>query len=80
MKARYRRENEMNTNMKLITQDEWNYVSSIVKQSRYMIRDLNAFVLEFYDKHNLDKYYGFKMDMRRYLLDNQESRNHSVTH
>ena len=79
MYKKYKHENKVKENAKLITPKEWNEIRLIIKESRYMMRDLSAFVLEFYTRHELEKYYGYKKDMRRYLLDNHESCNHSVT-
>ena len=69
MKERYKRPETVVRNAVLITADEWSVIRTMFRESRYLNRELNDFVLDLYTRHDLEKYYGFKMDMRRYLID-----------
>ena len=72
MSKRYRRKKDTMQNASLLSHQEKLELKNMIESSRYLTRNLNDFITEFFTKHELEKYYGYKMDMRRYLLDNRE--------
>lgn len=64
---RYKKERQTRENFKLLTEKDKKYLRYVLEYSRYQSSDIGKFIIEFFTKHNLEKYYGYKLDFRRMI-------------